>query len=172
MAHGPTVSLLSELWRLRPSSIEGAALRPHLWGLLLMQTHLVGAEGRHDTLHLTQALRKPWWLTSSLRCCCHPHFTEYDAASVKLFSTRWTRPAALLVTLSVAPTPQILLAKVGSSLQLLEKKHSTVLGISVLLVHVPQEGKETREKNNLRTAFLFPLSAFCLLSVCVFCARA
>lgn len=58
-------------------------------------------------LHPTQALQKPYDIISSLRGCCHPHFTEHNA-SVKSITAGLTRLTTSLVTLPGAPVPQLL----------------------------------------------------------------
>lgn len=119
-------------------------------------------EGWHFTPHPTQALHKPYDIISSLRGCCHPLFTEHNA-SVKSVTAGLTTLATFLVTLPVAPAPQ-LLRQSRALLQLPEK--NTIPSISVLLVHLSQGWKETRAKTSLMTSgFLFLLPAFFLLAV-------
>lgn len=118
--------LLSRLRWSRPSSTEEL-----LWdlslegggpgGLLLFQTQLKPAGCWGQALHTSShtSPTKAQWLISSPRFCCH--FTENDAASVKLDTTGLTRPW-LLVTEPLAPTPQLLMAKAGTSSNCLRKK--------------------------------------------------
>lgn len=114
-------------------------------------------------LHPTQALQKPYDIISSLRGCCHPHFTEHNA-SVKSITAGLTRLATSLVTLPGAPIPQLL--RQGRVLLQLPGKKKAIPGIRILSVHLSQGWKETRTKTNPKTSrFLFLFPAFFLLAV-------
>ena len=119
-------------------------------------------------LHPTQALQKPYDIISSLRGCCHPHFTEHNA-SVKSITAGLTRLATSLVTLPGAPIPQ-LLRQGRVLLQLPGKKKSNSRHKYIISAFVPRLKRNQNKNQPKDLKISISVSSFLSLG-CVFGSR-